>query len=193
VRQQFKLPCCWVYAERRRCHRRSAVPHSASSQYTWSTSHNVALCPHHHLLQLQTPKCISTSFSLHGTYCSLVSAFHWLENVDWLILGGYWKLSGLLEKDFSCSHVCFDQCQSERNGIWPKKSAPTIQTALLLSSQIKYPNFVCLLLATLPHHLHTYLLLLLLPLIMVALCNRADHYIFALWFLSSSFFFYFLA
>jgi len=28
--------------------------------------------------------------------------------------------------------------------------------------------------------------------IMVALCNRADHYIFALWFLSS-FFFFFLA
>jgi len=31
----------------------------------------------------------------------------------------------------------------------------------------------------------------LFPLIMVALCNRADHYIFALWFLSSSIFFFF--
>ena len=28
--------------------------------------------------------------------------------------------------------------------------------------------------------------------IMVALWNRADHYIFAMWFLSSSFFFFFL-
>jgi len=31
------------------------------------------------------------------------------------------------------------------------------------------------------------------PLFMVALCNRADHYIFALWFLSSFFFLFFLA
>jgi len=31
----------------------------------------------------------------------------------------------------------------------------------------------------------------LLVLIMVALCNRADHYIFALWFLSIFFFFFF--
>jgi len=29
--------------------------------------------------------------------------------------------------------------------------------------------------------------------IMVALCNRADHYIFALWFLSFFFFLFFLA
>jgi len=32
------------------------------------------------------------------------------------------------------------------------------------------------------------MLIILNRLIMVALCNRADHYIFALWFLSSSFF-----
>jgi len=34
---------------------------------------------------------------------------------------------------------------------------------------------------------------LLVPLVMVAPCNRADHYIFALWFLSSFFFFFFFS
>jgi len=38
--------------------------------------------------------------------------------------------------------------------------------------------------------LWNHLLRVELAIIMVALCNRADHYIFALWFLSSFFFFY---
>jgi len=33
------------------------------------------------------------------------------------------------------------------------------------------------------------ILVIIIIIIMVALCNRADHYIFALWFLSSSFFY----